>query len=55
MALVPSCVQVLGREGVAYRPLRGGGPRAEIETGAAWRADDDAPTVRAFVDLLPRA
>ena len=56
VALVPSCVRVLGREGVAYRPLRGGaGPRAEIETGVAWRADDDAPTVRAFVDLLPRA
>ena len=55
VALLPSCVQVLGRAGVAYRPLRdAGGPRAEIETGVAWRTDDDAPTVRAFVELLPR-
>ncbi|WP_295853989.1 LysR family transcriptional regulator [uncultured Xylophilus sp.] len=52
VALVPACVQVLQREGVAYRPLRG--PRTVVETGTAWRADDDAPTVREFVKLLPQ-
>jgi DNA-binding transcriptional LysR family regulator len=52
VALVPACVEVLQRRGVAYRPLRG--PRATVETGVAWRADDDAPTVRAFLELLPR-
>lgn len=52
VALVAASVQVMRREGVVYRPLRG--ERATVETGAAWRTDDEAPTVRAFIRYLPR-
>lgn len=51
VALVPSCVQVLHREGVVLRPLQG--EPALVETGVAWRKDDDSPVVRAFLDYLP--
>ena len=52
VALVPACVQVLHREGVVYRPLRG--DRTPIETGAAWRTEDDSSIVREFIRYLPR-
>jgi DNA-binding transcriptional LysR family regulator len=52
VALGPACVQVLHREGVVYRPLRG--EATPVEHGAAWRRDDDSPLVRAFVAGLPR-
>lgn len=51
VALLPSCVQVMQREGVVYRPLRG--EQRYVETGVAWRASDDSPFVRAFLDHLP--
>jgi DNA-binding transcriptional LysR family regulator len=53
VALVPACVEVLHREGVVYRPLRG--DRTLVETGVAWRTEDDAPAVRAFIGYLPKA
>ena len=52
VALVPDCVQVIRREGVVYRRLRGEHPR--IETGIAWRTEDDSPTLRAFLQCVPR-
>jgi DNA-binding transcriptional LysR family regulator len=52
VALVPACVEVLHREGVVYRPLRG--ERTAVETGVAWRSDDDAPALRAFISYLPK-
>ncbi|MFC5523247.1 LysR family transcriptional regulator [Polaromonas jejuensis] len=52
VALVPSCVQVMRREGVVYRPLRG--EKTQVETGVAWRADDDAFIVKEFLRYLPR-
>jgi DNA-binding transcriptional LysR family regulator len=53
VALVPACVEVLHREGVVYRPLRG--DRTPVETGVAWRTEDDAPAMRAFIGYLPKA
>lgn len=52
VALVPSCVQVMRREGVVYRPLRG--ERTPIETGVCWKTDNDSPVVRSFLTYLPR-
>ena len=52
VALVPDCVQVFRREGVIYRRLRGEHPK--IETGVAWRTEDDSPTLRAFLACVPR-
>ncbi len=52
VALVPACVEVLHREGVVYRPLRG--DRTLVETGVAWRSEDDSPAVREFVRYLPK-
>lgn len=52
VALVPDCVQVMRRNGVVYRPLRGESP--VIEVGAAWRTDDDSPTLKAFLQYVPR-
>ncbi len=51
VALVPACVQVLHREGVVYRPLRG--ERTSVETGVAWRTEDDSSLVREFIRYLP--
>lgn len=53
VALVPACLQVLHRQGVVYRPLRG--ERASVETGVVWRADDEAAPLHQFLRLLPRA
>jgi len=52
VALVPSSVQALHREGVVYRPLRG--EPTLVETGAAWREADDSSLVQAFLDYLPK-
>lgn len=52
VALVPACMQVMQREGVVYRPLRG--EKTQVETGVAWRADDEAVIVREFLRYLPR-
>ncbi len=52
VALVPACVEVLHREGVVYRPLRG--DRTLVETGVAWRAEDDSPSLREFIRYLPK-
>ncbi|QHI97660.1 LysR family transcriptional regulator [Xylophilus rhododendri] len=52
LALVPDCVQVIQREGVVYRRLRGEAP--VVEVGAAWRRDDDSPTLKAFLQYVPQ-
>lgn len=52
VALVPDCVQVMRREGVVYRPLRGAPP--VVESGMAWRSDDDSPILREFLQYAPR-
>jgi DNA-binding transcriptional LysR family regulator len=49
VALVPGALVNLRRTGVVYRPLTDARPRVEL--GIAWRSADDAPAVRAFVDL----
>ncbi|MBK4737426.1 LysR family transcriptional regulator [Noviherbaspirillum pedocola] len=50
IALVPQSVSNLKRPGVEYRALAG--PAAIIETGLAWRRDNDSPVLRAFLQLL---
>lgn len=52
VALVPSCVQVMKRDGVVYRPLSG--ETAYVESGVSWRTDDESFMVREFLALLPR-
>jgi len=52
IALVPSCVQVLKRDGVVYRPLRG--DTTYVETGVAWRQDDESFVVREFLSYVPK-
>ncbi|WP_150294032.1 LysR family transcriptional regulator [Sphingobium estronivorans] len=49
LALVPASLQNLARTGVRYLPLAGGAPM--LETGLAWRRADEAPTLRALVDI----
>jgi DNA-binding transcriptional LysR family regulator len=51
VALVPSCVQVMRREGVVYRSLKG--ETSHVESGMAWRSDDESFVVREFLALLP--
>jgi DNA-binding transcriptional LysR family regulator len=50
LALVPQSVSNLMRPGVEYRPLRDATPH--VETGLAWRRDNDSPVLRGFIDLL---
>lgn len=50
IALVPQSVSNLKRPGVEYRSLAG--QPALIETGLAWRRDNDSPVLRAFLQLL---
>jgi DNA-binding transcriptional LysR family regulator len=50
IALVPQSVSNLKRPGVEYRSLAG--HTAIIETGLAWRRDNDSPVLRAFLQLL---
>lgn len=51
VALVPSCVQVMRREGVVYRPLLG--ETSYVESGVSCRSDDESAVVREFLTLLP--
>lgn len=51
VALVPACVQALGRQGVVYRPLQG--ERATVETVAVWRDGERSPAVAAVLARLP--
>ena len=50
LALVPQSVSNLMRPGVEYRALRD--PTPLVETGCAWRRDNDSPVLRGFLDLL---
>lgn len=50
MALVPQSVSNLKRTGVEYRPLAGSVPT--VETGIAWRRDNQSPVLAAFLQLL---
>ena len=50
MALVPQSVSNLKRPGVDYRPLVEHAP--PIQTGLAWRRDNQSPVLRALLDLL---
>lgn len=49
IALVPASLRHLARTGVHYLPFAGEAP--ELETGLAWRRTDDAPTLRAMLDI----
>ncbi len=53
VALVPDCVRALGREGVAFRPMRG--EKTYVATEAVWRRSDQSPVLAAFLAQLPRA
>jgi len=50
IALVPQSVSNLMRPGVEYRALAH--PTPLVETGLAWRRDNDAPVLRGFLELL---
>jgi DNA-binding transcriptional LysR family regulator len=50
IALVPQSVSNLMRPGVEYRALAD--PTPLVETGLAWRRDNDSPVLRGFLDLL---
>jgi DNA-binding transcriptional LysR family regulator len=50
LALVPQSVSNLMRPGVEYRALRD--PTPQVETGLAWRRDNDSPVLQGFLDLL---
>ncbi len=52
VALVPDCVRALGREGVAFRPMRG--EKTYVATEAVWRRSDRSPVLEAFLAQLPR-
>lgn len=49
IALVPASLRHLARTGVRYCPLQGDAP--VLETGLAWRTDDDTPSLRHFLQL----
>ena len=53
VALVPASLRNLARAGVAYLPLAATAPM--LETGLAWRRDDDAATLVNFLALLDAA
>ena len=50
IALVPQSVSNLMRPGVEYRPLQADTPL--VDTGLAWRRDNDAPVLAGFLELL---
>jgi DNA-binding transcriptional LysR family regulator len=50
IALVPQSVSNLQRPGVEYRPLADAS--ATVDTGLAWRRDNDSPVLRTFLELL---
>ena len=49
IALMPESVRELQRRGVTYLPLKGAAPRAE--RALAWRADETAKPVLAFIEV----
>jgi DNA-binding transcriptional LysR family regulator len=50
IALVPESVSNLKRPGVEYRRLADKTP--SVETGLAWRRDNDSPVLKKFLDLI---
>ncbi|HJV76452.1 MAG TPA: LysR substrate-binding domain-containing protein [Noviherbaspirillum sp.] len=50
IALVPQSVSNLKRPGVEYRPLTD--KTLSVETGLAWRRDNQSPVLHTFLDLL---
>lgn len=50
MALVPQSVSNLMRPGVEYRALTD--PTPLVETGLAWRRDQQSPVLQGFLDLM---
>ncbi len=50
LALVPQSVSKLMRPGVEYRSLQDSTP--SVETGLAWRRDNDSPVLKGFLELL---
>ena len=50
-ALVPEAAMSLHFDDVHFRPVRTT-PKAPVELFAAWRSDNDNPTLTAFLDLL---
>lgn len=48
IALVPASLRNLARAGVVYADL---GDAPMLETGLAWRRDDETPTLRQFLEL----
>ena len=52
VALVPASVQVLQREGVVYRNMKG--EKTLVETVAIWRRSDDSPLVKALLTYVPK-
>ncbi|MES2150648.1 MAG: LysR family transcriptional regulator [Pseudomonadota bacterium] len=50
LALVPQSVSNLMRPGVEYRALRD--PTPQVETGLAWRRDNNSPVLRGFLQHL---
>ncbi len=50
MALVPQSVSNLQRPGVEYKTLPETGVR--VETGLAWRRDNDSPVLASFLELV---
>lgn len=50
IALVPQSVSNLKRPGVEYRPLTD--KTMSVETGLAWRRDNQSPVLHTFLDLL---
>ena len=52
IALVPESVSKLQRPGVEYRPLAQATPL--VETGLAWRRDNNSPVLKGFLDLLKK-
>jgi DNA-binding transcriptional LysR family regulator len=50
LALVPQSVSNLMRPGVEYRALKDATPH--VDTGIAWRRDNDSPVLKGFLELL---
>ncbi|MBW7969057.1 LysR family transcriptional regulator [Bradyrhizobium sp. BR 10289] len=54
ISLVPACMQRMTMDGVAYRPIKGGGqPKAVLNLAS--RRGEPSPVVRNFVGLVRRA
>jgi DNA-binding transcriptional LysR family regulator len=50
VALVPSSLQNLRRQGLVYRPLLGAAPKVEL--AVAWRKDETSPVLQAFLQVV---